>query len=124
MFHSKRPLITNFFKFQDIDEPVYNQLELVEEKRQERYPVVENNHGTHIFRPKPMHSFESIQALDQVIDLFIIDGVLKDDTYNLNVLKDYHTAMKNPDERPRLIEKYNEDHDTGFLSKETMYHAS
>jgi putative protease len=124
MFHSKRPLITNFYKYQEIDEPVYEQLELVEEKRQERYPVVENTHGTHIFRPKPMHSFEALDALEQVIDLFIIDGVLKDDMYTLNVLKDYHRAIENPNERIKMIKKYSKDHDTGFFNKETKYHAS
>lgn len=124
MFHSKRPLITNFYKYQEVDEPVYEQLALVEEKRQERYPVVENNHGTHIFRPKPMHSFEALEALEHVIDLFIIEGVFKDDEYALDVLRDYHSAIENPNELHRFIEKYNKDHDTGFLNKETLYQTS
>lgn len=124
MFHSKRPLITNFLTYQKERRPeLFNNYEmtLIEEKRQDKFPIFENTHGTHVFRAKPMHSFHVILALKETIDLFMIDSIFQSDNYTINVLKDYQTIIKAPSKQDAVIKKYQATHDTGFLDKSTVY---
>ncbi len=126
MFHSRRPLIENFYKYQEkeYNEYVNNRnLHLVEEIRNEAYPVFQDNHGTHIFREKIMQSFHEILTLSQHIDVFIIDGIFCSQDYVLNVVTDYHAILNDKDKKNAntIASKYKEKHDTGFLHKKTVY---
>ena len=126
MFHSRRPLIKNFLTFNDVESKPFidnHNLTLVEEIRDEKYPVIEDNQGTHIFRDKPMHSFSEFDKLKQVLDIFIIDGIFQDSEYLNNVIKDYYLC-NNKDKsklQDKLVKKYETTHDTGFLYKKTVY---
>jgi putative protease len=125
MFHSRRPLVENFMKYNDQD---YKQviasknLRLVEELRSEVYPIVQDNHGTHIFRDKTLESFLEINELTN-LDYFIIDGLFRDQAYVVEMVQAYNILRKNYDQTyaKKLREKYQEDHDQGFYYKKTVY---
>ena len=97
MFHSRRPLIENYFKYnkEEFKEYIENKhLRLVEETRNEAYPVFQDIHGTHIFREKSMESFSEISRLSKSLDVFIVDGIFKDSDYVLNVLTAYKKIIQ------------------------------
>jgi len=126
MFHSRRPLIENFFKYnkEAYDKYVNNRnIYLIEEIRNESYPVVQDNHGTHIFRDKIMESYQEINILNEILDVFIIDSVFKNTAYLIETLQNYHKILNTKDQSSakKISEKYQENHDSGFLYKKTVY---
>ena len=125
MFHSRRPLIENFMKYneQDYEQIIASKnLRLVEELRNEVYPVVQDNHGTHIFRDKTMESYLEILELNN-LDYFIIDGLFRDRNYLLETTKNYHKILetKNIEYAKELREQLKDSHDQGFYYKKTVY---
>jgi len=127
MFHSRRPLIENFFKYTNEDYNKYienRNLTIIEEIRNESYPIFQDNHGTHIFRDKALESYKEIIELNNIINVFIIDAIFKDSNYLLETLKNYSNIIKNPNQLDKAISisnLYKEDHDSGFLYKKTVY---
>ena len=96
---------------------------MVEEIRNETYPVFQDEHGTHIFRDKAMESYKEIYQLQQMIDVFIIDGIFQDTEYLVETVGNYHTLLQSnqPDLADQISKKYAKDHDSGFLYKKTVY---
>lgn len=127
MFHSRRPLIENYFKYtkEEYDSFVENRnLKIVEEIRNEAYPIYQDKHGTHIFREKALESFKEIVMLNEVLDVFIIDNIFKDEEYLLDVLTKYKAIINSNNENEiatAYSKKYEKDHDSGFLYKKTVY---
>ncbi|MCK5762100.1 MAG: U32 family peptidase, partial [Candidatus Izimaplasma sp.] len=123
MFHSRRPLIENYFKYTNIeyDKQLENRnLRLVEEIRDESYPVFQDSHGTHIFREKAMESYQEVNILKELLNVFIIDSIFKDTKYLLDTLKNYSEILTNPNYKEiskALSKKYEKNHDSGFLYK-------
>lgn len=126
MFHSRRPLIENFFKYnkEEYEQYIRNRnLRLVEEIRHESYPIFQDDHGTHIFREKAMESFNEINTLSEYLDVFIIDGIFKDTSYLLQVVSDYRSLLQEftTDKAQQISDRYSTNHDSGFLYKKTVY---
>ena len=126
MFHSRRPLIENFFKYNSKEYKEYidnKNLRVVEEIRNESYPIYQDNHGTHIFREKAMESFKEILQLKDHIDVFIIDGIFKNTEYLIDVVSNYQSILNNEsmNQATEISLNYNNDHDSGFLYKKTQY---
>lgn len=126
MFHSRRPLIENFFKYNrsEYEDLINNRhLTIVEEIRNEAYPIFQDLHGTHIFRDKALESFQEVTSIRESLDTFIIDGIFKDTDYLIKVVKDYQAILKAQDQTlaEEISKKYENDHDSGFLYKKTVY---
>ncbi|QMS85616.1 peptidase U32 family protein [Candidatus Xianfuyuplasma coldseepsis] len=126
MFQSRRPLIENYFKYNQEDHRQYienRNLRLVEEIREESYPIFQDDHGTHIFRDKVMASYEEIDALKDLVDVFIIDGIFKDTAYIKETIQHYRFLLDHPNSKKakQFAKQYQDDHDTGFLHKKTTY---
>jgi len=126
MFHSRRPLIENFFKYnQDTYEKYLENrnLKIVEEIRKEAYPIFQDVHGTHIFRDKALESYKEIIDLSNMIDVFIVDGIFKDTNYMIETMKNYQLILRNQDslQATTISKQYESDHDSGFLYKKTVY---
>ncbi len=126
MFHSRRPLIENFFKYtkEEYETFINNRnLRIVEEIRNEAYPIFQDNHGTHIFREKALESYKEMTILKKHLDVFFIDGIFKDTNYLLDTLKNYHALLEkdNLEFAEKLTKIYQKDHDSGFLYKKTVY---
>lgn len=126
MFHSRRPLISNFFKYNDEEYKDYiknRNLRLVEELRDEVYPVFQDEHGTHIFREKAMESYNECLELNESLDLFIIDPIFKTPEYLQETVSNYKEILEKKDLElaNKISDKYKENHDSGFLYKKTVY---
>ena len=127
MFHSRRPLIENFFKYtnSEYDEYMENRkLRIVEEIRDESYPIFQDSHGTHIFREKSLESYQEVNVLKNSIQVFIIDGIFRDTNYLVETTKNYKQLLTTPNydlKAKELSKLYEIDHDSGFLYKKTVY---
>ena len=124
MFHSRRPLVENFFKYTNKEYKEYienRNLKVVEEIRNESYPIFQDNHGTHIFRDKSLESFKEVNTLSDYLDIFIIDGIFKDSKYLNKTVKYYKNLLENKGNAEEISKLYEGDHDSGFLYKKTVY---
>jgi len=135
IFHSKRKLLTDYFKYlnrestTDISEEYLFLRE--HERQQERYPVFEDFHGTHIMND---HDICMVEYIDKFIDLGIdslkIDGVLHSTEYLVKITEIYRSAidkaLNNEDfsesiEQIKALQPLNRPLGTGFYFKEQIY---
>lgn len=141
MFHSKRPLVTNYFSFQGRDLKVERTsldrgLYLRDEERNSEYPIFEDKSGTHIMSGEDICMIHELpELLDEGIDSFKIEGLMKSTEYNEHVVKLYCQAidlyLTDPDayeekrddffEQIETIQPVRRPLTTGFFFKEQVY---
>ncbi len=141
MFQSKRPLIGNYFLYQEKAMEIENRKDkknmfLHDKERQNKYPIFEDVNGTHIFSPNDICMIDELDELiDAGIDSFKIDGVLHHANYVTKVTNLYRLAidayMQSTDTyksiKNELLTQIEEIQpelrplDTGFFFKETVY---
>lgn len=138
MFHSMRNLVTNYFRFLKHQEPHIHHKEklfLLEEKRDDKYPIIEDQNGTHVFNS---YDLCTINYLDRFIENNVtslrIDGLFKTDNVLFEITRIYKQAIEdyytNKDKYTQNKETYlkqlNEieniqPFNEGFLFKKTIY---
>lgn len=120
MFHSRRPLVENYFKHTEDQDPIITKdkktLTLIEEKRSDRYKIIQDQFGTHIYRAKPLESLSVLDALNQ-LDTLIIDTAFFTIEESLAIIDDY--VLKR-DHKPVDLSHYEATHDHGFYYKKTV----
>ncbi|QVK19390.1 U32 family peptidase [Mycoplasmatota bacterium] len=138
MFHSMRDLVTNYYKFLKSDQPEKHHNEnlyLIEEIRDDKYPIIEDQNGTHVFS-----SFDlcTINYLDVLIENNLksirINGLFKtdDELYQITQLykkaiEDYSIDkdkyMKQKDDYIKQLKEIENirPFNDGFLFKKTIY---
>ena len=141
MFQSKRTLLGNYFEYQGKAMKVGNRIEqknmfLHDTERENKYPIYEDENGTHIMSPNDMCMIDELQDLMEAeMDSLKIDGVLKTPEYIVAVTKLYREAIdlcaEDPDryddvkmeffEKIQAIQPDNRELDTGFFFKESVY---
>ena len=141
MFQSKRSLLGNYYEYQGKVLEVENRnmeknMFLHDKERENKYPIFEDENGTHIMSPSDICIIDELQEmLEAGVDSFKIDGILKSSEYILAVTKAYREAIdlfsEDPDayedkkdELLAVIEEIqpaNRSLDTGFYFKETVY---
>ncbi|MDP4083416.1 MAG: peptidase U32 family protein [Bacillota bacterium] len=141
MFQSKRSLLGNYFEYQGKVMEIENRkiqknMFLHDKERENKYPIFEDENGTHIMSPNDVCIIDELQEmLEAEVDCFKIDGLLKSPEYILAVTKAYREAIdlffKDPvlyeDKKDDLlsdledIQPPNRALDTGFYFKETVY---
>ncbi|QED48730.1 peptidase U32 family protein [Cytobacillus dafuensis] len=141
MFQSKRSLLGNYYEYQGKVMEVENRklehnMFLHDKERENKYPIFEDENGTHIMSPKDMCIIDELQDMIEAgIDSFKIDGILKSSEYIVEVTKLYRKAIDLCIEDPDLyedakdellegiekIQPANRPLDTGFFFKETVY---
>lgn len=122
MFYSKRFLISNFKEHYqlDISEKKVG-YHLFENRRDDqKYPILEDNSGTHVFRYPVLNSFNYLTQLEPIVDYFYIDSIFKDDNYTKTVLKMYKEGY-NEEVTEEIKERYEEVWDDGFYNVKTVY---
>lgn len=122
MFHSRRPLLQHYLDHTDAPEKdthLNKRLDLYETTREDAFPIFEDGYGTHVFRAKPLASFQELKQLMPIIDTMIIQTLFMEDDAVIQVLADYRAAMQGDNLTP-LIEKYATVCDSGFYYKETV----
>jgi U32 family peptidase len=139
MFQSKRSLLGNYFEYQGnenkLDEQQKNMI-LHDKERANKYPIFEDENGTHIMSPNDICIIDELQELLEAgIDSFKIDGILHTSEYLIEVTKLYREAIdlfhEDPelyeDRKSELLERIEDIQpksrplDTGFFFKETVY---
>ncbi|WAA10291.1 peptidase U32 family protein [Fervidibacillus albus] len=141
MFQSKRRLIGNYFDFLGQSMEVQRVKEnknmyLFDPERNNRYPIFEDQNGTHIMSPKDICIIDELgDLIDAEVDSFKIDGIFKSLAYNVQVTKLYREAIDTyvcdkgayEEKKSALLEKIESIQpkdrplDTGFFFKETIY---
>jgi len=141
MFQSKRHLIGNYFNYQGRDMKVDDleadgHLFLHDPERNTKYPIFEDENGTHIMSPNDICIIDELtEMVEAGVDSFKIDGILKEPEYIVAVTKLYRKAIdlcaENPDayeeakesllEEAENLQPENRMLDTGFFFKETVY---
>ncbi len=124
MFYSKRQLIDNFMVFTESENPYHNKqnMRLIEETRKEEpYPIFEDQAGTHVFRSQVSTSLKHLEELDYVVDYLMIDTLFKDDHYAQSVLNLYHHRLYDKHLIEKIKTDYQEVWDEGFFYKKTVY---
>ncbi len=141
MFQSKRTLLGNYFEFQGKAMEIENRKQqknmfLHDKERGNKYPVFEDENGTHIMSPNDVCIIDELQdMLEAGVDAFKIDGILKNIDYLIRVTKAYREAIDLYLEDPEFYEDKKEELltqlekiqpegrllDTGFYFKETVY---
>jgi putative protease len=141
MFQSKRMLVGNYMDFQGKDLKVEGRskdrtLFLHDPERESKYPIFEDENGTHIMSPNDICIIDELaDMLEAGVDSFKIDGILKSVEYIEKVTALYKEAIELYFEDPdayeakknfylQEIEKNqpaNRKLDTGFFFKETVY---
>ncbi|GAE35060.1 peptidase [Halalkalibacter akibai JCM 9157] len=141
MFQSKRTLIGNYMQFQgknlEVEKRDKNRnLHLHDPEREARYPIFEDENGTHIMSPNDICIIDELEDMvDAGIDSFKIDGLLKSTEYMKVVTALYREAIDlcvddrdtYEDRKESYVSKIEEIQpnnrklDTGFFFKETVY---
>jgi len=141
MFQSKRSLLGNYFEYQGKTMEIENRKQsknmfLHDKERGNKYPIFEDENGTHIMSPNDICIIDELQdMLEAGVDSFKIEGILKSPEYILAVTKIYREAIdlyyEDPDQyedkKDELlaaieeIQPANRPLDTGFFFKETVY---
>lgn len=141
MFQSKRSLLGNYFLYQGKALEIENRKEsknmlLHDVERSNKYPIFEDDNGTHIMSPNDMCIIDELQEMiDAGVDSFKIEGILQKPEYVTKVTSLYRTAIDacagdpeayeaQKDQWLEAIEEMQQPHrplDTGFFFKETVY---
>ncbi len=141
MFQSKRSLLGNYFEYQGKVMEIENRkvekdMFLLDNERNNKYPIFEDENGTHIMSPNDMCIIDELsEMIDAEVDVFKIEGVLKSPQYILEVTKKYRQAIdlcvddreEYENVKDDLLEEIeslqpiNRPLDTGFFFKETVY---
>ncbi|MEK4521642.1 peptidase U32 family protein [Psychrobacillus sp. FSL W7-1457] len=141
MFQSKRSLIGNYFLFQDKAMEVENRSQnrnmfLHDKERSNKYPIFEDQNGTHIFSPNDICMIDELdEFLDAGVDSLKIDGILHETSYVTEVTSYYRQAIdayyesrsaykeikKELFKKIEAIQPPLRPLDTGFYFKETVY---
>ncbi|MFG6114238.1 peptidase U32 family protein [Halobacillus sp. MO56] len=141
MFQSKRLLVGNYFRYQgkamEIERKGKGEnLYLYDHERDNRYPIFEDENGTHIMSPNDVCMIDELyELIDSGIDALKIDFIFKSASYKKEVtalyrmaidtyLKDESEYNKQAGEWQAKIENIqpkNRKLDTGFFFKETVY---
>ncbi|MFB9327191.1 peptidase U32 family protein [Paenibacillus aurantiacus] len=110
IYHSKRPLVRNYVEHQQeglAEQPVHlpgngvpqgtieEGLYLMEAERpNERYPIYEDDNGTHIMSSDDLCMIENLHELMEAgIDSLSIETLLKSSEYNETVIRAYRAAI-------------------------------
>ncbi|TYS68862.1 U32 family peptidase [Sutcliffiella horikoshii] len=140
MFQSKRSLLGHYFEYQgkqmEVEKGKERAMILHDKERSNKYPVYEDENGTHIMSPNDMCIIDELEEMmDAEVDSFKIDGVLQPPEYIVEVTKRYRKAIDLCADDREAYEDIKEDllnemeelqqaHrplDTGFFFKETVY---
>ncbi|MBP3853485.1 MAG: U32 family peptidase, partial [Erysipelotrichaceae bacterium] len=90
VLYSRRPLIKNYLQAHQIESRQTSRFDLIEQTRSDRFPIIEDASGTHIFTEKEINSIRQYPLLKEMgIARFRIDSLFHDDDWTLKVLKAY-----------------------------------
>ena len=95
ILYSRRGLVKNYLDAIGKDDVSYlKKYDLIEQTRQERMPILQDDSGTHIFSEYPIQSLLQIQEMIECgISRFRIDSIFFDDEWTCEILELYKMAI-------------------------------
>lgn len=136
IFHSKRPLVSNYLHILGKGDNKQEQLMVLKENTRsgQHYPIIEDHNGTHVMSHEDICMLEHLGVLiENGIDSFYIEALGKPLSYNCQVVSVYRQAIdclaKNPQAAldPALLDAINAVQPTerpigtGFYFREQVY---
>lgn len=90
IMYSRRPLITNYFEAIKKDIDAKRTYTLIEQTRNDRMPVIQNQAGTNVFSENAMGSYDQFSAFKEIgMHRFRIDSIFFDDDWTCEVVQNY-----------------------------------
>lgn len=124
MMHSKRNLLSNYMQFLNKEYALKENthLYLTEENREEHMPIVEDEHGTHIYTGFTLCSFEEVEDIivANICNLriesmfYTIDEVVK-------LIEDYREVCENPQRGREYYQTYEKQYPDQNITKGFLY---
>ena len=121
--YSKRGFLTNYFKEikQNYDYKNKESLYLIEEKRDYKLPIVEDESGTKIYADYVFEMYKELPSIKQYINRGIIDTLFIEDDRVCTVVRDYKRVT---DENASFLfdslkTNYKDNYSTGYLYQKT-----
>lgn len=118
MFYSKRKLIDLYKQYSDNDFESLNKMFMLEEetRKNERYPILQNNNGTFIFTSFIHVLFKEIDSIDKD-NFFYIDSTFIEENDLFNILDIYKQGFSKgfSEELYSMLLKINSNVSGGFL---------
>lgn len=120
MFYSRRLLLDSYFEqIGKTHDYHHEQMRIKEERRDPLHPILEDEHGTHVYRSDVTSTLDILNELTN-LDYLVVDSIFHNDAYAIEILKLYQSEI-DLDKVSQLQEKYHETWDTGFLYLRTIY---
>ena len=124
MSQSKRKFLTNYFKEIGKDYDFLNKetLTLIEEKRNDRMPILEEESGTSIYTDYIFEMFSEITSLSPYLKRGIIDTLfIENDKQIFEVCRDYKriTSQNREFIKNSLYHNYPDNYSSGYLYQKT-----
>lgn len=96
ILYSRRPLVTNYLKAIGKESCTLPcRYDLIEQTRQDRMPIVQDETGTHIFSEMPINSLDEICEFKEAgMHRFRIDSIFFDDDWTCEILELYQLALQ------------------------------
>ncbi len=113
MFYSKRKLVS-LYNSSNNEVPTYKEGYIIEEQRNGKYPILEGEYGTHIYRDKIFSIHNDKELLNNI-------NYIRIESYKVeqSILEASEQALIN--NNSSLLNKYSELIDDGFLNTKTKY---
>lgn len=125
--HSKRKLLTNYYKYYNIAHREKSGLIKEKNKEEETYYIEENKIGTNILTKKILNGADFFYELKDKIEYAILDSNVRDDKFNnfLDIVELYSLALKEKISEEEFVEKnkkiMGKELYSGFFDKKTIY---
>lgn len=123
MSYSKRKFLSNYFKEigYNYDSLKKESLYLVEEKRDYKLPIIEDEYGTKIYTDYIFQMYNELPNLRQYIKRGIVDTLFINDDRIITVLRDLKRITNENASflYENLIAKYPDEYSTGYLYQKT-----
>lgn len=122
MYQSKRKILSTYAKYKNIDLNISNDMYLIEEKRTDKYKILENERASFIFQSGIHNILEALDEISDVIDYLILDSRFISDDKFVKALKIYNEALCDLDH----LNLYNDELMANFdnLSNDFIYEDS
>jgi len=121
--YSKRKFLTNYFKEINKEHDYLNSqtIRLVEEKREYKMPIVEDENGTYIYSDYIFEMLAEISDLRPFIKRGIVDSLFINDSLVQQVCRDYKRINNENKDfiRANIIRNYPENFSSGYLYQKT-----
>ncbi len=116
IFYSKRKLLSLYKQYANLDyNPKNKKYTLLEETREEHYPVLENNNGTFVYSSYIYLLFSEINKLNKN-NYFYIDSNFIEEKDLIKIINIYNTCFdKNDFSESELVTNINKNTGTSFL---------